>query len=77
MSTQTTTIDEAATAARRHPVVRDARVVENERTGRVLELVLITGIDRVPPGVLLLLGEHDCGISAVQPQERDLIVEVR
>lgn len=77
MSIQTAQLDDAATAVRCHPVVRAASVHERPEGGRrVLEVVLLPGVDRVPPGVLRLLAEHDCGVQAVQPQGDYLVVEV-
>lgn len=77
MSIQTSQLSAGASAVRRHPVVRSARLAGEERDGSVLEVALVPGVDRIPPGVLRLLAEHDCGISALHTDGQYQIVEVR
>lgn len=76
MSIQTSDLEGAAEAAPDHPNVHDARLVDRRDVGgqRVLEIVLGSGIDRIPPGVLRTLADHDCGIATAQPQGEFLVV---
>lgn len=62
------------------PVVDGVDVTTPGPTDPHLQVVLVTGIDRVPPAVLRALARHGAGITAVQPQgvqpEQQLVVEV-
>jgi hypothetical protein len=79
MSIQTSDLEGAAEAAPDHPIVHDVRLVDRRDVGgdRALEIVLERGVDRVPPGVLRPLADHDCGVTAVQPQGQYLIAVVK
>ncbi|WP_245779414.1 hypothetical protein [Halostagnicola kamekurae] len=74
---QTSDIKGAANAVEPHPVVLDARAVDQHDGHDVLEIVLLERVDRVPPAVLRDLGDHDCGITFAQPQGDHLVVEVQ
>lgn len=78
MSIQTSDLERAEVTVQTHTTVRDAQVVDSDHgaTPQALEVVLEERVERVPPGVLRLLANHDCGISEVQPQGQHLIVEV-
>lgn len=77
MSAQTSKLEQAVEALPVHPVVQDAQVTDDRIDGgRRLEVVLTDHVKRVPPGVLRMLAECDCGIAGVQPQGSNLIVEV-
>ncbi|MDF9748413.1 hypothetical protein [Natrinema salsiterrestre] len=75
MSIQTADLETAAETVGVHPTVRDARVVEHDTDAvpRALEIVLEREVDRIPPGVLGTLADHDCGVGSVQQQGAFLI----
>jgi len=79
MSIQTADLEGAAEAVPQHPTVDDVHLVDRRAVGgqRTLEIVLGPQVDRVPPGVLRTLADHDCGAGAVQPQGAFLVMEVR
>ena len=79
MSIQTANLAAAAEAVPSHSTVHDARLVDRRDHGgrHVLEVVFLPEVDRVPPGVMWILVDHDCGIGDVQPQGDFLIAEVR
>lgn len=78
MSVQTSNLREASESVPSHPTVHDARLVDRSGVGgdRVLEIVLGPTVDRVPPGVLRTLADHDCGIATVQSQGAFLVAIV-
>lgn len=79
MSIQTANLEAAAEAVPSHATVHDACLVDRrDHDGyRVLEIVLGPEVDRVPPGVLQILADHDCGVGPTQEQGDFLIAEVR
>ncbi|UHQ96440.1 hypothetical protein [Natrinema halophilum] len=79
MSIQTANLEGAAEAVPSHPTVHDARLVDRRDAGGRLAVEIVLGpqVDRVPPGVLRILAEHDCGIRQTQPQGTFLVAEVR
>ncbi|MDJ1433557.1 hypothetical protein [Halostagnicola sp. A-GB9-2] len=77
MNVQTSDITSANEAVQSHPVVQDARVVDDHAGFETFEIVLLEHVDRVPPAVLRQLGTHDCGIKAATPQGDHLFVEVK
>ncbi|WP_176548153.1 hypothetical protein [Natrinema sp. CBA1119] len=79
MSVQTADLEGAAEAVPSHPTVHDVRLVDRRDYGgrRKLEIVLGPRVDRIPPGVLRTLAEHDCGVGLTQPQGMFLVAEVR
>lgn len=77
MSVQTSNLESARIVVEWHPTVKAADIVDRHDGERVLELVFLEGVDRVPPGVLRMLAEKDCGIGPVQPQSDHLVAEVR
>jgi hypothetical protein len=62
------------------PVVAAVHAAVPGPTDPHVELVLVTGVERVPPAVLRVLARQDAGITSVKPQgvepEQQLVVEV-
>ncbi|WP_049888209.1 hypothetical protein [Natrinema sp. J7-2] len=79
MSVQTADLEGAAEAVPSHPTVHDVHLVDRRAVGgqRALEIILGAQVDRVPPGVLRILVDHDCGVGTVQSQGLFLLLEVR
>ncbi|WP_228371006.1 MULTISPECIES: hypothetical protein [unclassified Natrinema] len=73
MSIQTSNLENARIVVEWHLTVKTTDVCEHHDGQRILEIVFLKGIDRMPPGVLRMLSEYDCGIGSVQHQGEYLI----
>jgi len=59
------------------PTVLDVNDIEGKPGAGTMEIVSISGLDRVPPAVIRSLGEHGVGVGPVRLEDGHWVLEVR